>query len=1216
VEQSRARGTRLQSIRQYLLLRVVALVLLVVFGFLGVSYLLVLRPAQDELAGLAMSRAAEAVETDVTALVAHIERVLSTCREWGKSELFGLETPREFAKLLVPIIDVRPQISAILIADTRGRSLQLNRIREGGWLIRETDVARLGTRQRHITLSKSGAYVGEKLVEAAGFDPRTRPWYAGALALRSEDDVHWTAPYRFFNRDDIGMSASMRWTGRADGRPLIIMFDVLLVDLSKFSSKAAVGEHGRAAILTQDGKIIGMPRDLAARSTQELEKVLFKTPRESGFPILAEAHDRWLADGRRESLANPFNYEGQAWISRFAPLAVRDQRLLVASYAPRADFQIGTRRDAIALGAVLVVAMLLAFLLARRFSMRLGAIADQLAQSSERIGGMRLDEPVRIDTQVSELARLVGAQEKMRVLLLEGTRGLEAKVAARTAELAEREHALTEALERQNAIFSASPYGIAVFQERQCVLASPSFERIFGYQAGEFVGRSSRELFESLEDFQRIGTEMYPLIARGETYDYELRLLRKGGESFWCRVIAARLAGEGTATRIVALYQDITTRKAAEDALRAAHAELDAIFEAATVGVVLVRSRRIERCNARAEELYGFGRGELAGMPARGLLFRADEDYEALSASTRAQLSSGATVHREKLIARRDGSEFWCRFSGRAINPADVDGGTVWMLEDVSEEHAVAEALKEAKRVAEEATRAKSMFLASMSHEIRTPMNGVLGMLQLLALSRLDGEQKATLDTVRDSARSLLRVIDDVLDFSKIEAGRLELRPEATSIAALVESVRHIYSGVASAKDLTLGASVDPRISPALFTDPLRLRQILNNFASNAIKFTAKGRVEIAAVLQERADGREVVRFHVTDTGVGVSKEAQAQLFQPYVQAAIDTARRYGGTGLGLTICRRLAEMMRGTIEMASEPGRGTTMTLVLSLPIADPRDLPKPDTSDASAAVLVASRRRAPGVEAARAEGTLVLIAEDHPTNRKLLARLLGLLGYATVAAEDGREALQKWQAGGIAAIVTDCNMPEMDGYELARAIRAKESAKKRTPIIACTANALADELERCAAAGMDDFVAKPVELERLAKVMEQWLPLPSGAGETPPVNAANLAEVSGGDAAMEREILADFRTANQADMAKLRDALGRRDMKGIAQTAHRVNGACRTIGAAALAEVCERVEGAAKRAAWQAVATEQRALELEFERLEAWLAAQASKPREGMRT
>jgi len=498
-------------------------------------------------------------------------------------------------------------------------------------------------------------------------------------------------------------------------------------------------------------------------------------------------------------------------------------------------------------------------------------------------------------------------------------------------------------------------------------------------------------------------------------------------------------------------------------------------------------------------------------------------------------------------------------------------------------------------------------------------MNGVLGLLQLLGFSKLDAEQKTTLEGARDSAKSLLRIIDDLLDFSKIEAGRLEIRPETTSIGAVIESVRQVYSGLASTKDLKLSVSIDPAISPALKVDPLRLRQILNNFVSNAIKFTQKGGVEISAALLERANGSDVVRFSVADTGIGVSSEAQKRLFQPYMQAAVDTARQFGGTGLGLTICRRLADMMGGAIAMQSETGKGTTMTLSLALPIADPRDLPKAGPAGEAAAALVASRRKAPTPEAARAEGTLVLVAEDHPTNRNLITRLLNLLGYAAVTAENGSEALEKWRAGRYAIVVTDCNMPEMDGYELARAIRGAESGKggERIPIIACTANALAGEMEKCLAAGMDDFVAKPVELEALAQVMDRWLPLPGAAsgarrpapatqaGNGAPIDRSSLAQITGGDAAMEREILAEFKAANDADIVALRSALAERDIAKVTRASHRAKGACKMVGALALATVCERMEDAGRRNSWDGVATEQGELEREVERLNSWLDA-----------
>jgi CheY-like chemotaxis protein len=241
--------------------------------------------------------------------------------------------------------------------------------------------------------------------------------------------------------------------------------------------------------------------------------------------------------------------------------------------------------------------------------------------------------------------------------------------------------------------------------------------------------------------------------------------------------------------------------------------------------------------------------------------------------------------------------------------------------------------------------------------------------------------------------------------------------------------------------------------------------------------------------------------------------------------------------------------------------------------------------------------------------EGTLVLVAEDHPVNRTLLTRLLDRLGYASVTAQDGREALQKWRAGGFGAVVTDCNMPEMDGYDLARAIRAAEAkqGRPRMPIVACTANTVAGELQKCIEAGMDDLVAKPIELQSLATVMGNWLPLPAG-GEGPPLSASSLAEVSGGDVLMEREILADFRAANDDDIDALRQALERRDLAHVVATSHRVKGACRTVGAVALADVCERIESAARRNNWQGVAAERDALEREFERLNAWLLEQAT--------
>ena len=617
-------------------------------------------------------------------------------------------------------------------------------------------------------------------------------------------------------------------------------------------------------------------------------------------------------------------------------------------------------------------------------------------------------------------------------------------------------------------------------------------------------------------------------------------------------------------------------------------------------------SRRFEFLSARVEPLRGVNRH--AALEDFSVMWESilEEDRPLVAEAMSRAERDLASVQYDFRVKRPDGGTRWMRASARLRK--ERDGSVLWngYWADVTEERLLHQEIHEARELAEKASRAKSIFLATMSHEIRTPMNGVLGMLELISESKLDPEQRTALEIVRDSGRSLLRIIDDILDFSKIEAGKLEVRPEVASIQAVVDSVYNIYSGNASSKGLLLRRSVDKRISPAVIVDPLRLQQILNNFVSNAIKFTAQGYVEIEAELVEHRGAADVVRFSVADTGIGIDRDMQRDLFKPFAQAGSDTSRRYGGTGLGLSICRRLADLMGGEIAVESSLGMGTTMMLTLPMQVADAALLPAMVAARAAARLPLGQRRKVPTLEQATAEGTLVLVVDDHPINRMVMMRQVNSLGYATEVAENGLEALEKWRSGRFALLLTDCNMPEMTGYELARSIREAERANggRRVPIIACTANALGGEAENCFAAGMDDYLAKPVELSQLGLKLDQWLPLAQPPAADP-IDRSTIDELCGGDDDTRREVFEQFRAVNDEDARSLRQAVQARDMEQVIHFAHRIKGASRTLGAVELAAAGERIEEAARSGDWGAVLAGMQVFGPALDRLDSFLSA-----------
>ncbi len=527
---------------------------------------------------------------------------------------------------------------------------------------------------------------------------------------------------------------------------------------------------------------------------------------------------------------------------------------------------------------------------------------------------------------------------------------------------------------------------------------------------------------------------------------------------------------------------------------------------------------------------------------------------------------------------------------------------TLHLTQEKARSESILADLHAAKEVAEAASRAKSAFLATISHEIRTPMNAILGLLELLSYSRLDDEQRETVVLLRGSAGSLLRLIDDILDFSKIEAGKLEIRSEATRLHDVVDQVAQIFGGVASGKGLTLRSEVAPGVPEHVLVDALRLRQVLSNFLSNAIKFTERGDIRLEVRCAAEPGQADLVRFAVTDCGIGMDAPTIARLCEPFVQGDTRTSRRYGGTGLGLAICRRLADLMGGRLEIASTPGMGTTVSFLLPLKAIEPVARNKhPGFLDTNPEIACLPSR-APSIEAAASSGQLILVVDDHPTNRRVLVRQLAWLGYAAEAAANGAEALVRFGERRIAGtphalVITDCQMPEMDGYELARRIRGIETRDKvRSVVLAFTANTLREAADECRTAGMDDVLTKPIELAELKVKLDRWLPLKPQAGAAPP--AIDVA--SRGPLPADPGLTAEFCEAHEEDMEVLRNALREFRHDAVVRAAHRIKGAARMFGDRALAEAAEKLESVARaQGAWAATDGAAQLVHEETERL-----------------
>ncbi|MDR0529762.1 MAG: response regulator [Zoogloeaceae bacterium] len=1074
------------KIRTALVLRASLIVLVTLALFTVSTYFLLIVPAFRNIAETQLKLVASQMEFRVNRLVHTLENALDTTHAYVSNDWLNPSDLEEFNRFFIPVMQNHPEISAIVMSNEDGHHLSLLRRPDGQWLNWLTDPT-WGHNAFWLSWDKNGKTLLDSGTQLSGYDAREHAWYTGALSLASDDDHFWTPLYTVYTTNEPGILVSRRGIS-VNGKRFVLAYGLDIGIFSRFIGQTDFGNQSFGAFFSNgENNLVGISRTDGSNDIvfDELRQEIFHhllTPKEIRVQEFSDGFDAWKSSQRPVQKMFNFRHAQSGWVGYFHPVNMENQTLWFGIFSPQRNFFPGGIYEILEFCLLMALSLALAFVTARHTSKRFSNPILKLVEESSRLGNIEFSEPITVKSPWNEIQQLAAAQEHMRVALLKATQGLhenantlETRVHERTREL-ESNRRLAEHT-RQSIVDMTNSLPCAVFRveeetrggNRRFVFVSHKAKAVLGVSSEEILrDPQTRTRYVDPEDVESL-THYLSSIQPGD-YSNRISLARVNLPSqptIWIeahseasRMTDGRLCWNG-------YWQDVTERQEAQKSL-ADHLLFQRSLLDTLPNPVFFKDAecRYIGCNLAYETMFGVSREDISGKTLLDVQHLTEENRQAFRAEEKKQIADGGSICKEFDVVGQDGKSARMLYLVNVFHLANgKTGGLIGTLVDISEQ-------QKARAMAEDIARTKANFLANMSHEIRTPLNAVIGLTYLALNTELTARQREYVEKIRQSGQYLLSIINDILDFSKIEAGSMRIEKVDFALEDVMNNISTLIAEKAADKGLELVFSVSPDIPACLHGDPLRLGQVLVNYANNAVKFTERGEISIEIVSLRQSETEILLRFMVRDTGIGLTEEQKSRLFENFSQADASITRKYGGTGLGLAICKKLTELMGGEVGVESEYGKGSTFWFTAQLGIG---------------------RHVHPLVLSHEIAGQRILIVDDNQLTRKVIRGMLEAMRFDVKDADSGVAAINKARnaqrrGNPFRVALIDWQMPDMDGIETARQLRAALS-EHCPDLLMITAHSREEALSSARFAGFKNVLLKPVTPSLLFNEITQLL-------------------------------------------------------------------------------------------------------------------------------